>query len=164
MRTIRRWVSVAVALAMGGFLLVQKQVSARPAEERKADREAIQAVLNAQHTAWNRGDVDGFLVGYWRSPELTFSGSSGVARGWDGVLARYKRNYPDKDAMGQLDFSELEFRFLGPEAALVLGRWHLKREKDDVGGVFTLVWQRFPEGWKIIHDHTSAVAPTKPNS
>ncbi len=164
MRTIRRWVSVAVALAMGGFLLVQKQLSAHPADERMDDREAISAVLRAQQTAWNRGDVDAFLVGYWRSPELTFSGSSGVARGWDGVLARYKRNYPDKGTMGQLDFSELEFRFLGPEAALVLGRWHLKREKDDLGGVFTLVWQRFPEGWKIIHDHTSAVAPTKPNS
>ena len=102
-------------------------------------------------------DVDAFLQGYWHSPELTFSGSRGVARGWDGVLARYRKNYPDRDAMGQLDFSNLEFRFLGPDAALVLGKWHLKREKDEVGGVFTLVWQRFPDGWRIIHDHTSAV-------
>ena len=161
MRTIRRWVRVAVALAIGAFLFVQSQVFATPADGREADREAINAVLSAQQTAWNRGDVDAFLVGYWRSPELTFSGSSGVARGWDGVLARYKKNYPDRGAMGRLDFSELEFRFLGPDAALVLGRWHLKREKDDVGGVFTLVWQRFPDGWKIIHDHTSAVAPSK---
>ena len=86
---------------------------------------------------------------------------AGAWQGWDGVLARYKKNYPDRGAMGQLDFSELEFRFLGPDAALVLGEWHLKREKDDIGGVFTLVWQRFPDGWKIIHDHTSAVAPSK---
>jgi uncharacterized protein (TIGR02246 family) len=161
MRTIRCWVWVAVALAIGAFLFVQSQLFATPADGREADREAINAVLSAQQTAWNRGDVDAFLVGYWRSPELTFSGSSGVARGWDGVLARYKKNYPDRGAMGRLDFSELEFRFLGPDAALVLGRWHLKREKDDVGGVFTLVWQRFPDGWKIIHDHTSAVAPSK---
>lgn len=161
MRTIRRCVWVAVALAMGVFLLLQTQVFAAPADGREADREAINAVLSAQQTAWNRGDVDAFLVGYWRSPELTFSGSNGVARGWDGVLARYKKNYPDRGTMGRLDFSELEFRFLGPDAALVLGRWHLKREKDDVGGVFTLVWQRFPDGWKIIHDHTSAVAPSK---
>jgi uncharacterized protein (TIGR02246 family) len=161
MRTIRCWVWVAGALAIGVFLFVQSQVFATPADGREADREAINAVLSAQQTAWNRGDVDAFLVGYWRSPELTFSGSSGVARGWDGVLARYKKNYPDRGAMGRLDFSELEFRFLGPDAALVLGRWHLKREKDDVGGVFTLVWQRFPDGWKIIHDHTSAVAPSK---
>src|SRR5882762_738396 len=161
MRTIRCWVWVPVALAIGAFLFVQSQVFATPADGREADREAINAVLSTQQTAWNRGDVDAFLVGYWRSPELTFSGSSGVARGWDGVLARYKKNYPDRGAMGRLDFSELEFRFLGPDAALVLGRWHLKREKDDVGGVFTLVWQRFPDGWKIIHDHTSAVAPSK---
>ncbi len=163
MRSIRRWVLVPVALAMGVFLFVQRHVFAQPADEHKGDREAIGAVLSAQQTAWNSADVDAFLAGYWRSPELTFSGSSGLVRGWDGVLARYKKNYPDRAAMGRLDFSALEFRFLGPDAALVLGRWHLKREKDDVGGVFTLVWQRFPDGWKIIHDHTSAVAATKPN-
>src|SRR6267143_5413971 len=128
---------------------------------RDADTKAINDVLGAQQAAWNRGDVDAFLVGYWRSPELTFSGSSGVARGWDGGRTRYKKNYPDEAAMGELDFSELEFRFWGPDAALVLGRWHLKREKDDVGGVFTLVWRRFPDGWKIIHDHTSIVAAPK---
>jgi ketosteroid isomerase-like protein len=163
MRTIRSWAWVAVALAMGVFLLARGQGFGNFADERKADREAISVVLSAQQTAWNRGDVDAFLVGYWHSPELTFSGSSGVARGWDGVLARYKKNYPDRGAMGQLDFSELEFRFLGPDAALGLGQWHLKRETDDIGGVFTLVWQHFPDGWKIIHDHTSAVVPAKSN-
>ena len=163
MRTIRPWIWVVVALAMGVFLFVHRQAFAKPADDRKPDRDAISAVLSAQQTAWNRGDVDAFLLGYWRSPQLTFSGSSGVARGWDGVLARYKKNYPDKAAMGQLDFSELEFRFLGPDAALVLGRWHLKREKDDLGGVFTLVWQRFPDGWKVVHDHTSAVEAPKTN-
>jgi uncharacterized protein (TIGR02246 family) len=124
---------------------------------RDADTKAINDVLSAQQAAWNRGDVDAFLVGYWPSPELTFSGSSGVSRGWDGVLARYKKSYPNHAAMGQLDFSDLEFRYLGPDAALVLGQWHLKRESGDIGGVFTLVWQKFPDGWKIIHDHTSAV-------
>ena len=139
------------------FLLAQNPVFAKPADDRATDRNAIQAVLSAQQTAWNRGDLDAFLVGYWHSPELTFSGSSGVARGWDSVMTRYKKNYPDRAAMGQLDFSELEYRFLGPDAALVLGHWHLKREKDELGGVFSLVWQRFPDGWKIVHDHTSAV-------
>ena len=163
MRTIRPCVWMAVALATSVFLFAQRSALPKPADERKADREAISAVLSAQQAAWNRGDVDVFLVGYWHSPELTFSGSSGMTRGWDGVLARYKKNYPDRGAMGQLDFSELEFGFLGADAALVLGRWHLKRDKDDVGGVFTLVWQRFPDGWKIIHDHTSAVALAKQN-
>ena len=147
--------------ALGAMLLIvaQSQRLARPGEDRSPDKVAIQAILEAQQKAWNNGDIDEFLEGYWRSPELTFSGSSGVSRGWDGVLARYKKNYPDRAAMGGLDFSEIEFRFLGPDAALVLGKWHLKREKGDIGGVFTLVWQRFPKGWKIIHDHTSTVSP-----
>lgn len=127
-------------------------------EAREGDRAAIRAILTNQQEAWNRGDVDAFLEGYWHSPELTFSGSGGVSRGWDGVLARYKKNYPDRAAMGTLDFSELEFHFVGPDAALVLGHWHLKRQKDDIGGVFSLVWQHFPEGWRIIHDHTSSTA------
>jgi uncharacterized protein (TIGR02246 family) len=134
---------------------------AQTSGERATDREAIGAVLRAQQSAWNRADVDAFLEGYWHSPELTFSGTNGVARGWDAVLTRYKKSYPDRAAMGQLSFSDLEFRFLGPDAALVLGKWHLQREKDELGGVFTLVWQRFPGGWKIIHDHTSAVAPPR---
>lgn len=123
----------------------------------KADQEAIEAILKAQQDAWNRGDIEAFVVGYWHSPELTFSGASGVSRGWDGVLARYKKNYPDRATMGHLDFSGLEFHFLGADGALVLGNYHLTREKGDASGVFSLVWERFPEGWKIIHDHTSAV-------
>jgi beta-aspartyl-peptidase (threonine type) len=127
-------------------------------DEHQGDRRAIRAVLDAQQQAWNRDDIDAFLTGYWHSPDLTFSGSNGIFRGWDAVLARYKKNYPDRRAMGTLDFSDLEFRFLGPDAALVLGHWHLKREKDELGGVFSLVWQRFPDGWRIVHDHTSASA------
>lgn len=163
MQMNRLWASLVGAFALGIFVLFHGLAPPKAAQERSTDREAITAVLTAQQSAWNRGDVDAFLTGYWRSPELTFSGSSGVARGWDGVLARYKRNYPDLAAMGQLDFSNLEIRFLGPDAALVLGHWHLMREKGDVGGVFTLVWQHFPDGWKIIHDHTSAVIPPKTN-
>jgi beta-aspartyl-peptidase (threonine type) len=160
MRTSIRASLVAAGIALLFGLWAQRQLLGQPGEERAADRKAITAVLNAQQAAWTRGDVDTFLVGYWHSNDLTFSGSSGVSRGWDSVLARYKKNYPDRAAMGALDFSNLEFRFLGPDAALVLGRWHLKRE-NEVGGVFSLVWQRFPDGWKIIHDHTSAVVPAK---
>jgi uncharacterized protein (TIGR02246 family) len=126
-----------------------------------ADRSSILEVLKNQQSSWNNGDVDAFLEGYWHSPELTFSGTGGIARGWDAVRARYKKNYADRATMGQLEFSELQFRFLGPDAALVLGHWHLTRAKGDIGGVFSLVWQRFPEGWRIIHDHTSVVEPAK---
>jgi uncharacterized protein (TIGR02246 family) len=161
MRVIFRSVASVGARGVFCFLAGLGMLRAHSTDEHGSRREAINAVLNTQQSAWNRGDVDAFLEGYWHSPELTFSGSSGVSRGWEGVLARYKKNYPDRTAMGQLDFSELEFRFLGPDAALVLGRWHLKRETDELGGVFSLVWQRFPDGWKIIHDHTSAVAAQK---
>lgn len=169
----RRWIWVGAILALLFALGVRTGLHAKLGalsnqETRQGDRAAIQAVLDAQQQAWNRGDVDSFLTGYWHSPDLTFSGSTGVSRGWDGVLARYKKNYPDRAAMGHLDFSGLEFHFLGPDAALVLGHWHLQRDPvkggGDIGGVFSLVWQRFPEGWKIIHDHTSAVATPSPNS
>ena len=146
-----------VALAVY-FLSLPSSPSADAQSERHNDRAAITKILMAQQKQWNQGAVAAFLGGYWHSPELTFSGSSGMARGWDGVLTRYRKNYPDRTAMGQLDFSNLEFRFLGADNALVLGHWHLARTNGDIGGVFSLVWQRFPEGWRIIHDHTSAVA------
>ena len=146
--------AVVIALA-GGTAVISR--SAPRAENQQVDRAAITAVLAAQESAWNRGDVDSFLQGYWRSPELTFSGTGGIARGWDAVLARYKERYPDRSAMGKLEFSGLEIRFLGQDAALALGHWHLERQKGDVGGVFSLVFERFQEGWRIIHDHTSEV-------
>jgi uncharacterized protein (TIGR02246 family) len=151
-------VLLATGYSLMLFMLGSVRLPGTPDRERDADTKAIHEVLRRQQAAWNRGDVDAFLVGYWRSPELTFSGGSGVSRGWDGVLARYKKNYPDRAAMGELEFTGLELRFLGPDAALVLGQWHLKRESGDVGGVFSLVWQKLPEGWRIIHDHTSIVA------
>ncbi|HET9804958.1 MAG TPA: nuclear transport factor 2 family protein [Candidatus Acidoferrum sp.] len=120
----------------------------------------IRDLLAKQQAAWNAGDVDAFLLGYWDSKELTFSGSGGITRGFAGVRERYRKSYPDRQAMGELDFSDLEVRELGADAALVLGHWHLKRSRGDVGGVFSLVFQRFPEGWRIIHDHTSVVTPS----
>jgi uncharacterized protein (TIGR02246 family) len=125
------------------------------------EQAAIRAVLTEQQTAWNRGDVRTFMKGYWNSPELTFAGNNGFVRGWEPVAARYERDYPNQAVMGQLDFSELEIRILGPEAALVLGKWHLQRASGDVGGIFSLVLQKFPEGWRIIHDHTSSIAAPK---
>ena len=157
------WTAEILLLALS-FSLAPRTLLGKPPDTHDADRAAINAVLKAQQAAWNRGDVDAFLVGYWQSPELTFSGTNGVSRGWDGVLARYKKNYPNREAMGELIFSDLEFRFLGSDAALVLGKWHLKREMGDIGGVFSLVWQKFPEGWRIIHDHTSTVSFPQPNS
>jgi uncharacterized protein (TIGR02246 family) len=157
-RRIRLIINALVMLAMSAT--ISMPVVAQP-DSHDRDQAAIQAVLQAQQAAWNRGDLEAFLDGYWHSPELTFSGASGIVRGWDGVLARYKQSYADRAAMGHLEFSGLEFRFLGADVALVLGHWHLARANGDIGGVFSLVWQRFPEGWHIIHDHTSVVAEAK---
>jgi ketosteroid isomerase-like protein len=121
---------------------------------------AIRTVLTEQQAAWNRGDIPAFLQGYWNSPELTFAGSDGIVRGYDGLLERYRKSYPDKSHMGELEFSGLEIRPLGADSALVLGHWHLKRSVGDAGGVFSLVFHRFPVGWRIIHDHTSAQKQT----
>ena len=114
-------------------------------------------ILAEQQSAWKSGDVVGFMKGYWNSPELASAGSGGIARGWDSVLARYKREYPDRAAMGPVNFSDVEVRFLGLDAALVLGQWHLHRGSGDIGGVFSLVFQRLPEERRIMHDHTSLV-------
>jgi uncharacterized protein (TIGR02246 family) len=146
------------------LIVIQGFARAQSAADAHAkDRAAILQLLTNQKDNWNKGDVDAFMTAYWNSPDLTFSGASGVQRGFEAVRARYKKAYPDRATMGHLDFSELEFHFTGNDGALVLGHWHLTRDKDkgDIGGVFSLVWQRFPEGWRIIHDHTSAVPPPK---
>lgn len=122
---------------------------------------AIRTVLDEQAAAWNRGDVEGFMKGYWKSEKLTFVSSSGVTRGWQGVLERYRRGYPDKKAMGTLTFSGLEITVLSRDAAVVLGRWQLEREGSQPEGFFTLILRKFPEGWRIIQDHTSALAAPK---
>ncbi len=127
----------------------------RGGEIKDSDRTAIMALLTAQQTAWNNGNLRGFMAGYWNSTELTFAGSRGFTRGWERVLERYEKTYSDRPAMGKLDFSELETRALGPNAALVLGHWHLHRQAGEIGGIFTLVFRKFPEGWKIVHDHTT---------
>jgi ketosteroid isomerase-like protein len=148
-------------LAASALLLLLPPLSLNSSQRAPAQKDplaAITAVLDLQQAAWNRGDVDGFMEGYWNSPELSFAGSSGLTRGWQSVRDRYHKNYPDAQAMGTLHFSELQVHPLGNDAALVFGRWHLRRTSEEVSGVFTLVFQRFPEGWRIIHDHTSVEA------
>ncbi len=120
----------------------------------------IPALLDKQADAWNRGDIAGYMETYWKSGRTVFVGSSGVTRGWENVLRRYQKTYPNQRAMGTLSFSDLEVQMLAPDAALALGHWQLKRENDEPGGYFTLVLRKFPQGWRIVHDHSSAV--TKP--
>ncbi|MFQ5492530.1 MAG: YybH family protein, partial [Phycisphaerae bacterium] len=122
----------------------------------------ITLTLQRQADAWNRGDIDAFMQPYWHSPELSFSSGGTTQWGWAQTLERYRRRYPTPERMGQLTFSDLHLRPLGADAALVLGRWHLQRKPDPVGGNFSLVMQRFAGRWVIVHDHTSQTRPPDP--
>lgn len=115
----------------------------------------IRKVMDDQAAAWNRGDIDGFMDGYWRSEKLTFVSGTDVTRGWQPTLDRYKKSYDSRAKMGTLTFSDLEFTILSKDAAVVLGSWSLAREKDNPHGKFTLTFRKFKEGWRIIMDHTS---------
>lgn len=128
-----------------------------------SDEAAIRAVMAAQTAAWNRADIDGFMRSYEDSPETTFIGAS-VRKGYRPILERYKQAYSSAEQMGKLSFTDIDVRVLPsgcgePELALVTGRFHLQRTakgaatKDD--GIFSLVWRKGPQGWKIILDHTS---------
>jgi|ERR1043166_7444763 ketosteroid isomerase-like protein len=130
-------------------------VSAAPTQSQNATAQ-IRSVLRAQQDAWNRGDIDGFMNGYARSASTVFVSEDTIRRGWETVRARYRRKYSDRAKMGTLAFSDLEIILLSPDAAVVLGRWSLKRANDQPHGRFTLIFKRLPEGWRIVHDHTSS--------
>ena len=121
-----------------------------------AGQTEIRSLLEAQQEAWNRGDIDAFMAGYWKSDKTEFVGAGGIIRGWQAVMDRYRKSYPDRAAIGKLAFSDLQITMLCPDSAYILGRWQLERASDRPGGVFTLVARKFPEGWRIVHDHTSA--------
>jgi beta-aspartyl-peptidase (threonine type) len=126
------------------------------APEKPTPEQAVRAVLDAQVRAWNRGDLEGFMSGYWKSPELTFTSGGDNTRGWDATLERYRKRYKaEGKEMGKLTFSDVSVTVLTPDAAYVRGRWQLVLSKEKPGGVFTLVFRKLPEGWRIVHDHTS---------
>ena len=123
----------------------------------KSDERAtaeIRKVLDEQVTAWNRGSIEGFMEGYWRSEKTTFSGRT-LTRGWQTVLDNYKKNYNTPEKMGKLSFGELEITPLSKDAAYVFGAWKIEDGKTNPGGRFTLIFRRFKEGWRIVHDQTS---------
>jgi len=134
-----------------GFL-VALSAGAQPAQ----DKASIQKVLDDQVVAWNKRDLEGFMVGYWKSPELSFYSGGTITKGWQATLDRYKKKYQGEGKeMGKLAFKEVSAEMIGSDHALVKGRWHLTLTKDSVGGLFTLVMKKLPEGWRIVHDHTS---------
>ena len=151
---VMRIVQFSLALFVG---LGPSTADAREAAGGRASVQQIRRVLDRQVEAWNRRDLDGFMRGYWRSERLSFFSGATKLVGWQATIDRYRQRYQGEGKeMGQLDFSELQIEMLGPRAAFVRGHWHLKLTNGDAGGIFTLVFRRFPDGWKIVHDHTSS--------
>lgn len=142
------------------FAILIISVSALSIFAQSADRKmkvesAIRKVMDDQSAAWNRGDIDGFMEGYWKSDKMLFVSGDNVARGWQAAIDRYKKSYDSRAKMGTLSFSGLEIDVISRNYAIVLGSWSLEREKDRPHGKFTLVFKRFKGGWKIVRDHTS---------
>jgi uncharacterized protein (TIGR02246 family) len=140
---------------MGMFAILAISGVAQNAND--ADRVAIRKVIEDQQTAWNRHDLEGFMAGYWNSPDLTFFSGAHESKGWQAALDRYKKSYQSAGhEMGKLEFANLRIEMLGPEAAFVRGEFHLTMSDGKTPhGLFTLVFRKFPDGWKIVHDHSA---------
>ena len=140
-------------LLLAFILLLSTNLAAQSKKEKSAAQ--IHRVLDAQVAAWNAGNLAAFMQGYWNSPELVFVSGAQVTKGWQPTLDRYQKKYDSRAKMGTLAFSDLEIEILAKDAAKVLGSWALVREADQPHGKFTLIFRKFKDGWKIIHDHTS---------
>lgn len=128
-----------------------------PNDEERLAQEEILRLLEGQAVAWNRGDIEGFMAGYWRAPELSLSSGRDAYRGWNSTLDRYRKRYlNDGREMGQLALTNLEIELLSQETAFVRGQWQVTTRQNAMNGLFTLILRKFDDGWRIIHDHTSA--------
>ncbi len=121
-----------------------------------AQEKDIRTILEDQAAAWNKGDLEVFMKGYWNSRNLTFYSGKDKKIGWKETLERYKKRYQGEGKeMGKLTFSELEIQIISADYAIVKGRWKVEMKKETIDGLFTLVMKKLPEGWLIVHDHTS---------
>jgi ketosteroid isomerase-like protein len=156
------------ALAMGVIVFTtacqqneEKQVelaTQKPAQHNSATAEAsVRDMLAAQSACWSQGNLDCFMQDYWKSDSLLFVGKNGLTYGWQKTLDNYRKSYPDPAAMGKLTFDLKEMRSLSSDHMLVVGKWHLQREAElgDLQGHFSILLKHFPEGWKIVADHSS---------
>lgn len=155
-----RAATVAFALALGLAAVVSCGSRAeRPTAPTAEDELEIRAVLERQKEAWNRGDIQAFMEGYHRRPDIVFTSAAKIRRGFDETLAAYEKKYVSGNAMGHLEFTEVELQPVGADAVVALGHWALTQSPQAGDGVFSLVFARIEGRWAIVHDHTSATVP-----
>lgn len=148
---------MSAALAGAAFLLLAACASSglTPAS-RAADEAAILHLLEAQDTAWNRGDIEGFMVGYLPTADLRFASGGNITRGWEETLARYKARYGTGAEMGTLTTSDHEIEILSADAAIAHGKWQLDWQGKQPWGLYTLVLRKVDGAWLIVSDTTTA--------
>jgi len=153
---MRKSIVVFVLAAVVGLTATGQRQSVADSSSAPDVSTAIRAVMDAQVRAWNHHDLDGFMTGYWNSPDLTFFSGATETKGWQPTLERYRRAYQSEGhAMGTLSFSDLQIESLGANSAFVRGKFQLLMpDGKQPHGMFTLIFRKFPDGWRIIHDHT----------
>ena len=140
---------------MKGIFLILMITAAMLLQAQDRDERAILNILENQTAAWNRGDTEGFMKGYYENDSLMFIGKSGVTYGWKNTLANYRKGYPDTASMGKLSFNILQVKRLSKDYFFVVGQWNLKRTVGDIGGHYTLLFRKIKGKWVIIADHSS---------
>jgi uncharacterized protein (TIGR02246 family) len=150
-RSARRVASSLLLLVLANALSAAAESPPAPVAQ------AVRAVIAAQIEAWNRGDLNGYMAGYWNSPDLVFFSNGQETRGWQPTLDRYRARYQGEGKkMGTLDFPVLDVLALSPDAALARGRWRLRMpDGKELTGMTSVLLQRRPEGWRVVHDHSS---------
>ena len=144
-------------MSRAAFLFLAACASTATPRFAPTDRDAITSLIQGQAAAWNRGDLEGFMAGYAKTPALVFTSGAKIRRGWQEAHDHFQSRYgKDRAAMGQLAFAILSIDSVGADGAVVLGTWRLTGTPQSGGGVFSVVVERRPEGWRIIHDHTSS--------
>jgi len=140
---------------IGTFLLIIFCFSYHYSIAQSKDESAIRNILSNQSKAWNEGNIEGFMKGYWQNDSLMFIGKKGLTYGWKNTLSNYKKNYPDANAMGQLEFTIIKVKPLCNQYQEVIGKWHLTRRDGDLEGHFTLLFEKINGAWVIVMDHSS---------
>jgi len=137
-------------LLIAPFLLFCSQ----PSPNTMQIKTELHTIIDQQQTAWNEGSIEGFMAYYWNSEDFVFQSGNNRVNGWQALLERYKKNYAG-DNMGKLNFSDIDIKILTNNIAYVLGRWEVTRQDSTSAGLFTIIFKKLPEGWRIINDHSS---------